>query len=132
MNYKTLRLTALLLLLLARLPLGSAIAQQQSSPDFTELDKVVAAELKEISAPGAAIAIVSGDRVIYAKGFGVSSVETGAPVTPDMLFRLGSTTKMFTAAALVTLSEEGKLKLDDPMGKYAKGLSPKIAGLTAH
>jgi CubicO group peptidase (beta-lactamase class C family) len=49
-----------------------------------------------------------------------------------MLFRLGSTTKMFTAAALVTLAEEGKLKLDEPIGKYAKGLSPKIAGLTAH
>jgi CubicO group peptidase (beta-lactamase class C family) len=49
-----------------------------------------------------------------------------------MLFRLGSTTKMFTAAALVTLAEEGELKLDEPIGKYAKGLSPKIAGLTAH
>jgi CubicO group peptidase (beta-lactamase class C family) len=88
--------------------------------------------MAETNTPGAGVGIVSGDRLVFAKGFGVSSVETGAPVTPDMLFRLGSTTKMFTAAALVTLAEEGKLKLDEPLGKYAKGLSPKIASLTAH
>ena len=111
-----------------------AVAQepQSSKPDFGELEKVALAELAETNTPGAAVGVVSGDRLVFAKGFGVSNVEIGAPVTPDMLFRLGSTTKMFTAAALVTLAEEGKLKLDDPMGKYAKGLSPKIAGLTAH
>jgi CubicO group peptidase (beta-lactamase class C family) len=111
-----------------------AFAQQPqpSKPDFGELEKVALAELTETNTPGAAVGVVSGDRLVFAKGFGVSNVETGAPVTPDMLFRLGSTTKMFTAAALVTLAEEGKIKLDDPIGKYAKGLSPKIAGLTAH
>ncbi len=102
------------------------------TPDFSTLEKVIAAELQATNTPGAAIAIVRGDQVIYAKGFGVSNVETGAPVTPDMLFRLGSTTKMFTAAALVQLVEQGKLKLDEPIGKYAKGLSPKIASLTAN
>jgi CubicO group peptidase (beta-lactamase class C family) len=105
---------------------------QQSKPDFGELEKVALAELAETNTPGAAVGVVSGDRLIFAKGFGVSNVETGAPVTPDMLFRLGSTTKMFTAAAVVTLAEEGKLKMDEPIGKHAKGLSPKIAGLTAH
>jgi CubicO group peptidase (beta-lactamase class C family) len=105
---------------------------QQPKPDFGELEKVALAELAETNTPGAAVGVVSGDRLVFAKGFGVSNVETGAPVTPDMLFRLGSTTKMFTAAAVATLAEESKLKLDEPIGKYAKGLSPKIAGLTAH
>src|SRR5215470_900223 len=110
-----------------------AFAQQpqSSKPDFGELEKVALAELAETNTPGAAVGVVSGDRLVLAKGFGVSNVETGAPVTPDMLFRLGSTTKMFTAAALVTLSEEGKLKLDEPIGKYARGLSPKVSQLTA-
>jgi CubicO group peptidase (beta-lactamase class C family) len=116
---------ALFVLLLGQL----AFAQQ---PDFTELEKVIAAELPATNTPGASIAIVRGTQVIYAKGFGVANVETNAPVTPDMLFRLGSTTKMFTAAALVQLAEQGKLKMDEPMGKYAKGLSPKIATLSAH
>ena len=105
---------------------------QQATPDFAELEKVALDELKATNTPGVAIGIVRGDRLVYAKGFGTSNVETGAPVTPNMLFRLGSTTKMFTAAALVQLAEAGKLKLDDPIGKYSKGLSPKIAQLTSH
>lgn len=121
------RLTTLMLFLLFGCQI--VIAQQ---PDFTELETVLAAELKATNTPGASIAIVRGSQVIYAKGFGVSNVETGAPVTPDMLFRLGSTTKMFTAAAVVQLALQGKLKLDEPIGKYATGLSPKIATLTAN
>ena len=125
---KTYLLSAwLIVLCLSQLAFAQAV-----QPDFTELEKVIAAELQATNTPGAAIAIVRGEQVIYAKGFGVSNVETNAPVTPDMLFRLGSTTKMFTAAALVQLAEQGKLKLDEPLGKYAKGLSPKIASLTAN
>src|SRR5262245_43543894 len=106
-----------------------AVAQQpqSSKPDFSELEKVALAELAETNTPGAAVGVVSGDRLIFATGFCVSNIEPGAPVMPDMLFRLGSTTKMFTAAALVMLAQEGKLKLDEPIGKYARGLSPKIA-----
>ncbi|HSB09418.1 MAG TPA: serine hydrolase domain-containing protein [Blastocatellia bacterium] len=111
---------------------GPAVAQQKTQPDFGELERVVLDELKETNTPGAAVGIISGDRVIFAKGFGVSNTETGAPVTPDMLFRLGSTTKMFTAAALVTLAEQGKIKLDAPIGNYVKGLNPRIAAVTAH
>ena len=73
-------------------------------PDFTELEKLVPEELRERNTPGAVIAIVSGDRVVYQKAFGLANIETGAPMQPEMLFRLGSTTKMFTAAALVTLA----------------------------
>ncbi|HEV7859924.1 MAG TPA: serine hydrolase domain-containing protein [Pyrinomonadaceae bacterium] len=95
----------------------TAIAAARPVPvDYTELEKVIQEELKATGTPGAAISIVNGDRVVYAKGFGVSNIETGAPVTTDMLFRLGSTTKMFTGAALVTLAAQRKLKLDEPIG----------------
>src|SRR5688572_26963363 len=87
---------------------------QQKQIDFAELDKVALEELKQRHTPGAAVAVIKDGQVIYAKGYGVASVETGAPVTPDMLFRLGSTTKMLTAVALVTLAAAGKLKLDAP------------------
>jgi CubicO group peptidase (beta-lactamase class C family) len=115
---------------LETIPASFAIQEQQ--PDFSQLEKTVLEELKETNTPGATVAIVSGERVIYTKAFGISNVETGAPMTPDMLFRIGSTTKMFTATALVTLAEEGKLKLDEAIGKHVDGLNPKIAGLTAH
>ncbi len=122
-------LTSLLVSLLLTWPHAHA---QQTHPDFAALEQIVADELKATNTPGAAIGIVRGDRLIYAKGFGTSNVETGAPVTTEMLFRLGSTTKMFTAAALVQLANARKLKLDEPIGKYAAGLSPKLAQVSSH
>lgn len=106
-----------------------------SSPppiDFSELDKLVAEELKEKNTPGAVITVVSGDQVVYQKAFGVANVETNAPMQADMLFRLGSTTKMFTAAALVTLAENNKIKMNEPIGQRIKGLNPKVANATPH
>jgi len=105
---------------------------QEHKPDFSQLEKVVLEELKETNTPGATVAIVSGDRVVYTKAFGISDVETGVPMTTGMLFRIGSTTKMFTATALVTLAEEGRLKLDETIGTHVEGLNPKLARLTAH
>ena len=115
----------------ARAQPGGA-APQPGAADLGELEKVVLDELRETKTPGAAIAIVNGGRVVYAKGFGVRDVETNTPVTPDTLFRLGSTTKMFTGAAAVVLAEQGKIKLDAPVGDYAKGLPPKLSRVTAH
>lgn len=100
--------------------------------DFTELDKLVSAELKEKNTPGAVITVVSGDQVVYQKAFGVANVETNAAMQPEMLFRLGSTTKMFTAAALLTLVEQDKINLNEPIGNRVKGLSAKLAKATPH
>lgn len=102
----------------------------QPAPDFAALEATALAEMRETNTPGAAIAVVSGDRVLFAKGFGVASVETKEPVTAETLFRIASTTKIFTAAAALSLVEDGRLKLDAPVGDFAKGLSPKIARLT--
>src|SRR6185503_6540899 len=113
---------------------AAALTAQPARPtaEFAELETVAQAELKSIGAPGAAIAIVKGDRIVYEKGVGVSNVETGLPMTPDMLFRVGSVTKMFTTAALVSLAEEGRIKLGDPIGKYASGVNSRLAKVTAH
>ena len=101
-------------------------------PDFTELEKLVPEELKKRNTPGAVIAIVIGDRVVYQKAFGVANIETRAPMQPEMLFRLGSTTKMFTAAALVSLAEQNKINLNEPVGKRVMGLDARIGALTPH
>ncbi len=54
--------------------------------DFSEIDKLVPEELKEKNTPGAVITVISGDQVVYQKAFGVASVETNAPMQPEMLF----------------------------------------------
>ncbi|MGB7922383.1 MAG: serine hydrolase domain-containing protein [Pyrinomonadaceae bacterium] len=111
---------------------SSRVAVYQQNPKFDELERVAREELKATQTPGAAVAVVVGERVVFAKGFGVSNIETGAPVTTGMLFRMGSTTKMFTGAAAVALAEKGHIELDKPVGDYVKGLSPRLAQLTAH
>lgn len=121
-----------------RRPLASIVlmllvgVSRSQTPDFAGFEKVIAAEMAATNSPGAAVAVVKGDRILYAKGFGVRSIEAKDPVTTDTLFRLGSTTKMFTAAAVVQLAEEGKLKLDEPVGQHVKDLPKFLAGLTPH
>ena len=102
------------------------------SIEFGPLDTVVSQELTERGVPGAAVAVVSGGRVVYSKGFGLANVETGSAMTPELLIRLGSTTKMFTAAALVSLADQGLVDLQKPIGGYIKGLDPSIARVTGH
>lgn len=99
--------------------------------DFKPLDKAVVDELNSTNTPGCAVAVVSGDKIIYAKSFGVANLETGQPLKPDALFNIGSTTKMFTAYTLLSLAEDGKLDINKPIGNYIKGLSPRLSNVTA-
>lgn len=107
-------------------------AQEAKAPDFAAVEKAVRAELTASNTPGAAVAVVLDGRVVYARGFGVANVETGDAMRPEMLFRLGSTTKMITAATVVLLAEQGKLSLTEPIGRYIPNLHPSLARLTAH
>jgi CubicO group peptidase (beta-lactamase class C family) len=114
------------------LALGSSGRAQPKEIDFAPLETVAKDEMKAAGVPGMVVVIVQKDRVIYAKGLGVASVETNEPVTPDHLFRIGSTTKMFVGAALARLEAAGKLKLQEPVGKLIDGLPSRLAALTPH
>jgi CubicO group peptidase (beta-lactamase class C family) len=116
--------------LMAILMAPSASAASNAT-DFSVLDKVIQEELKTTNTPGCAVAIVSGDKIVYAKGFGTADIETSTPVTPDTLFRIGSTSKIFTALALVTLAEQGKVDLNKSLDNYISGLSPRLSKVTA-
>ena len=118
------------LLLASLIPATSVSAQQDH--DYRELEKVALAELKETNTPGAAVVIVSGDRAVFVKGFGVANIETGVPFTTGTLFRTSGISKFLTATGVVSLAEEGKLDLNVPIGRYVKGLSPKLSRVTAH
>lgn len=127
--FKRHRFVLLPLLLIA---VSQSLLAHQQKTDFNKLELTAAEELRKTNTPGVAIAIIRGDRVIFAKTLGVSNIETGAPLTPDTLFRIASNTKVLTAAALVTLAEKGKIKLNEPIGTYVKGLSLKLSQLTLH
>jgi len=132
MIYRFIGISNVLSLLIALLSLVCKDSASGGEHDFHEFDRFVEAELERERCPGASIAIVLGDQVIYSKGYGLANVETLTPVTTEMLFRLGSTTKMFTAAGLLMLVEEGKIQLHKPIGENLQGLDPSIARLTPH
>src|SRR4051794_28130896 len=71
-------------------------------PDFTAVDQYVEAEMRATRLPGAALAIVQGDRIVHRRGFGVAD-DDGRPVTPRTPFTIGSITKSFTALAVMQL-----------------------------
>lgn len=68
--------------------------------------------------PGAAAIVVQDGKVVLRKGYGLANVELGVPVSPDMVFELGSITKQFTAAAILLLQERGQLMVEDDITKY--------------
>ncbi|RXM18210.1 class A beta-lactamase-related serine hydrolase, partial [Citrobacter sp. AAK_AS5] len=56
--------------------------------------------------------------ILVAKGYGLADAEFDVPANPETMFRIGSVTKQFTAAAILRLVEQGKLSLDDDLSKY--------------
>ena len=77
------------------------------------LDQYVAKAMRAFGEPGLSLAIVENGKTVVAKGYGVRSIATRAPVTADTAFPIGSETKAFTSAALAILVDEGKLKWSD-------------------
>ncbi len=87
----------------------------------TFIDEVMSTQMDQFHLPGAVISIVKDGKVLYAKGYGHANRETGAPVDPKTsLFRIASTTKLFTWTAVMQLVEQGKIDLDTDVNTYLK------------
>jgi CubicO group peptidase (beta-lactamase class C family) len=77
--------------------------------------------------PGCIAAMIYRDELIFEKAYGHADLQTGEPLTPRHRFRIASHSKSFTAAGIMKLRERGKLRLDDPVREYVKGLHPQVA-----
>lgn len=86
---------------------------QNRAPDLGAFDKYVAQAVRDWHTTGLAIAIVKGDSLVFARGYGVQDVRTRTPVNEHTRFAVGSTTKAMTSAAIAMLVDEGKLRFDD-------------------
>ena len=102
------------------------VAQTQTSTSGTEeisgkVDAYVAAEMRAEKIPGLALAIVRDGKTIKSLGYGLANLELDVPVKPETIFQTGSVGKQFTATAVMMLVEDGKIRLDDPIGRYFSG-----------
>ena len=83
----------------------------------SKIDAVMAGVYKP-GQPGAAIIVRKDGQTIFRKGYGLADLELSVAVEPDMVFRLGSITKQFTAVAVLMLAQDGKLGLQDEITKF--------------
>ena len=90
-------------------------AASQALDGFSDWARKTMADWK---VPGLAVAVVKGGEVVLLEGYGVRDAASQAPVTPDTLFAIGSSTKAFTATSLALLVDEGKLAWDTPVRAF--------------
>ena len=90
----------------------------QTLPPAAAIDAVVSQELKVRGIPGAAVAVVEKGVIVFQRAYGIANLETATPVDTSSVFELASITKTFTAAAIMILVEEGRVRLDEPLSAY--------------
>jgi CubicO group peptidase (beta-lactamase class C family) len=111
---KSLRCSLLLALLAPHLP----AAAQSVEPPRDEVDRYIEEEMQQRRIPGLALAVVKDGVVVKNRGYGLAQVENNVPVTPQTRFNIASVDKQFTATLVMMLAEEGKLTIEDEIGKH--------------
>ncbi len=99
--------------------LAAAPFVARASPELsTAVDDLIEEAVAEGRIPGAVVLIADRDQVLHLAAYGLHDVEAGRILAPTAIFRLASLTKPIIAAAAMTLVDEGKLRLDSPLGDY--------------
>jgi CubicO group peptidase (beta-lactamase class C family) len=100
----------------------ATLAAEPALPDPTTalagIDAVITKALADQKIPGAAVAVIVNDKIVLLKGYGLRSIESNLPFTPDTIIPIASVTKQFTVAGLGTLVRQGKLDWDKPVRDY--------------
>jgi CubicO group peptidase (beta-lactamase class C family) len=94
--------------------LASGVARGEIASDLD----AIASSYYPATEPGAAVLVMKDGEILLRKGYGLADLEQGIPIEPNMVFRIGSVTKQFTAAAILLLEEEGKLSVEDDLRKH--------------
>ncbi|HWC74019.1 MAG TPA: serine hydrolase domain-containing protein [Gemmatimonadales bacterium] len=104
-------LPAFTLILVPSLVLGQ-------SRDTAMINRYVQAEMQRQQIPGVSLAVLTGDRVLMARGYGFANVELKVPASDSTIYQSGSVGKQFTAALVEMLVGQQKLRLDDPIVRW--------------
>ena len=78
----------------------------------------VFSDLTKPGSPGCALAVYRDGKILYAKGYGLANIEESVAINPQSVFDIGSTSKQFTAAAIILLEKQGKLAVNDDVRKF--------------
>jgi len=115
--------TAVVVAQAADKPIVSGEAGRKADEYLTRLEK--------LGFSGGAL-LVRGTDTLLMKSYGEADREKRLPLATDSVYSLGSITKQFTAAAILTLEMQGRLSVNDPVGKYFDGVPADKTGITLH
>ncbi|HSB55685.1 MAG TPA: serine hydrolase domain-containing protein, partial [Gemmatimonadales bacterium] len=114
--------------MLAALALAALTAQLPAPLD--SVDRYVRSEVARQRIPGLSIAVLRGDSLLLARGYGEANVEHHVPAADSTVYQSGSVGKQFTAALVVRLVQEGRLGLDDPIARWLPEGPPEWRRIT--
>jgi CubicO group peptidase (beta-lactamase class C family) len=119
MRRKHFSLFAILLLLL-----------QTTAVRADKVDDYVKAEMRKQRIPGLSLAVVKEGKVVKAEGYGLANVEHNVPARPETVYKIASVSKQFIATGIMLLVQEGKIGVDDKVGKYLEGTPESWKSIT--
>jgi D-alanyl-D-alanine carboxypeptidase len=105
--------------------LAGTMVAQSSMPaaSASQIDAAAASVMTATGVPSASVAVVQGGKIAFVKAYGKARLEPVMMAEPGMQYSIGSVSKQFTAALVLLLVQDGKVKLDDPVGKYQPDLT---------
>ena len=98
---------------------GSALTAEQRA----NIDSIAHKVLETTGVPSASLAVVKDGKIVYVQAYGDARLDPKVPATPQMAYSIGSISKQFTATAVLMLQQQGKLSLDDKVGKWLPDLT---------
>lgn len=108
----------------------TSFAAQAQATEEAAVDAFVKAEMERKKIPGVSVAVIKDGKPLVVKGYGLANIEHNVPVKPETIFQSGSVGKQFTAFAIMLLVDEGKIGLDDKIGKYLGDVPESWANVT--
>ena len=109
--------------MLTAVALGAQTVDTIDSAQRARIDRIAAGVMEQRGVPSASISVVEGGKLVYTHAYGKAHIDPDVDATPAMRYSIGSISKQFTAAAILLLQEQGKLSLNDAVGKYVPGLT---------
>lgn len=107
-------LKILLVLAVIAFAVSGSFAQDAAA----RVDAFVHDQMQKLKIPGVSLAVIKDGKPVIVRGYGLANIEHNVPVKPETIFQSGSVGKQFTAFAVMLLVDEGKIGLDDKIGKY--------------
>ena len=95
-----------------------------------KIDHYITAQMERLHIPASSLGIVRDGRITKAQGYRFANLELKSPATKDTVYEFGSISKQFTATAIMTLVEQGKVRLDDTITKYFPEVPQAWRGIT--